>query len=117
MRVIRTSGFGNVVWVAFVSAQAADGVLTYLGLHTFGAGSEGNPIVAWYMAALPAAAYQPGEDEVAAIATRDGLARALALFRLGLRSEAVREWVFSLRGLDDRQLLAASELEIGRAHV
>ena len=52
MRVIRTSGFGNVVWVAFVSAQAADGVLTYLGLHTFGAGSEGNPIVAWYMAAL-----------------------------------------------------------------
>lgn len=62
------------------------------------------------VAAPPAAAYQPGEDEVAAVATREGLVRALALFRLGLRNEAVREWVFSLRGLDDRQLLAASEL-------
>lgn len=52
MRVSQTNGFGNVVWVAFVAAQAADGVLTYLGLHTFGAGSEGNPIVAWYVTAL-----------------------------------------------------------------
>ncbi len=63
-----------------------------------------------YAPALPAAAYQPAEEEVVAIAAREGLVRALALFRLGLRSEGVREWVFSLRGLDDRQLLAASEL-------
>src|SRR5690606_15540939 len=31
------------------------------------------------------------------------------LFQLGWRPEAVPEWNFSLRGMDDRQLLAASE--------
>jgi hypothetical protein len=38
------------------------------------------------------------------------LARALALFRLDLRSEAVREWNWTLRGMNDRELLAAAEL-------
>jgi soluble lytic murein transglycosylase len=32
------------------------------------------------------------------------------LFRLGWRAEAVPEWNFSLRGMNDRQLLAAAEL-------
>ncbi len=63
-----------------------------------------------YAPALPAALYQPGEEEVAAVARREGLARALELFRLGLRPEAVREWIFTVRALDDRQLLAAAEL-------
>ncbi len=54
MQLLRTSSFGNAVWIAFVATQAADGVLTYLGMHTFGAGSEGNPIVAWYMSLLGA---------------------------------------------------------------
>jgi soluble lytic murein transglycosylase len=39
-----------------------------------------------------------------------GLQRAIALFRLGWRGEAVPEWNFTLRGMDDRQLLAAAEL-------
>ncbi len=38
-----------------------------------------------------------------------GLARALQLIDLGLRSEGVREWNFTLRGLDERQLLAAAQ--------
>jgi len=37
------------------------------------------------------------------------LQQAVALFRLGLRREAVPQWNFGLRGLDDRQLLAAAE--------
>ena len=44
------------MWVLFVITQVADGVLTYLGLHTFGTAIEGNPIVAWYIAALGATA-------------------------------------------------------------
>ena len=44
--------FGNTVWVAFVSVQAADAVLTYLGIIVFGIGMEANPIVAGYLAAL-----------------------------------------------------------------
>ncbi len=38
-----------------------------------------------------------------------GLARALRLIDLGLRSEGVREWNFSLRGMNDRALLAAAQ--------
>jgi soluble lytic murein transglycosylase len=37
-----------------------------------------------------------------------GLTRALQLIALGLRSEGVREWNFSLRGMNDRALLAAA---------
>lgn len=39
-----------------------------------------------------------------------GLQRAIQLFDLGWRPEAVREWNFALRGMDDRSLLAAAEL-------
>jgi soluble lytic murein transglycosylase len=38
-----------------------------------------------------------------------GLTRALRLIDLGLRSEGVREWNFSLRGMNDRALLAAAQ--------
>jgi soluble lytic murein transglycosylase len=49
----------------------------------------------------------PGER--AAAARHTGLSRALQLIALGLRNEGVREWNFSLRGMDDRALLAAAE--------
>lgn len=39
-----------------------------------------------------------------------GLQRAVHLFRLGWRYEAIGEWNFALRGMSDRQLLAAAEL-------
>ena len=38
-----------------------------------------------------------------------GLDRAMQMFGLGLRSEAVREWNFSLRGMTDRELLASAQ--------
>ena len=38
-----------------------------------------------------------------------GLARALQLIGLGLRNEGVREWNFTLRGMADRELLAAAQ--------
>jgi soluble lytic murein transglycosylase len=43
-----------------------------------------------------------------------GLARALQLIELGLRNEGVREWNFTLRGLGDRELLAAAALACER---
>jgi len=43
-----------------------------------------------------------------------GLARALHLIAIDLRSEGVREWNFTLRGMDDRQLLAAAQLACDR---
>lgn len=46
------------------------------------------------------------------LAARQNLAlqRALNLFRLEMRIEAVREWNWALRGMTDRQLLAAADL-------
>ena len=59
---------------------------------------------------LPALAPAPSTDELAQAHASPGLQRALALFRLAMRTEAVREWNWSLRGMSDRQLIAASEI-------
>ncbi|MCX7960927.1 MAG: lytic transglycosylase domain-containing protein [Burkholderiales bacterium] len=63
-----------------------------------------------YIPAPPEPFHVPAEEEVAAAARNPGLARALALYRLGLRGEAAREWAFSVRALADEELLAAAEL-------
>jgi soluble lytic murein transglycosylase len=49
----------------------------------------------------------PAEREAAA--SHPGLGRALQLIGLGLRSEGVREWNYSVRDMGDRQLLAAAQ--------
>ncbi len=59
---------------------------------------------------VPAAAYKPSEKDIAEIAARPGIRRALELFRLDVRLEGVREWLWAIRGLGDRQLLAAAEI-------
>ncbi len=49
-------------------------------------------------------------DEIVAASSNPGLKRALALIRLNMRVEGVREWNWTLRGMSDRELLAAAEL-------
>jgi len=61
-------------------------------------------------AVLPPAPPPPTEGERAAMREHPGLTRALQLIALGLRSEGVREWNYSLRGLEDRDLIAAAAL-------
>ncbi len=60
--------------------------------------------------ATPPRAAPPTREEIAQMAAHAGLQRALALYRVGLRSEGVKEWNWSLRGMSDRELLAASSL-------
>jgi soluble lytic murein transglycosylase len=59
--------------------------------------------------AIPPKGYSPSAQEVDAVAQQPAFQRVLALFRLGLRFESAREWIWAVRGLDDKQLLAASE--------
>ncbi|QAA94511.1 lytic transglycosylase domain-containing protein [Pollutimonas thiosulfatoxidans] len=59
---------------------------------------------------LPPAAAPVTETEMQEALRHPGLQRAIALFDLGWRPEAVPEWSYSLRGMSDRQLLAAAEL-------
>ena len=54
------------------------------------------------------AALTPAEREAAK--RNPGFERALLLIAIGLRSEGVREWNFTLRGLGERELLAAAQL-------
>src|SRR5467141_379517 len=59
---------------------------------------------------IPARAPLPSESEITEVAAIPGLARALALYRLDMRTEATKEWLWTIRGMDDRKLLAAAEL-------
>jgi soluble lytic murein transglycosylase len=54
----------------------------------------------------------PAERQAAA--ANAGLQRAVQLMALGLRGEGVREWNYTLRGMDDRALLAAAQLACDR---
>ena len=49
-------------------------------------------------------------EEQRAARDNPAIRRALAFFRNDMRTEAVREWNWALRGMDDRQLLAAADL-------
>lgn len=61
------------------------------------------------LTATPPRAVAPTEAELVEPARNAGFARALEFYRLGLRFEGNREWNFQLRGMNDRQLLAAAE--------
>lgn len=63
---------------------------------------------------LPPAPQPLADAERESARATPGFARALHLIRIGLRNEGVREWNFTLRGLDDRGLLAAAQLACER---
>jgi uncharacterized membrane protein len=48
----RRDRFGDVALVVFLLAQAFDGVLTYVGVSTYGLHMEGNPFIGWLMSAM-----------------------------------------------------------------
>jgi soluble lytic murein transglycosylase len=64
---------------------------------------------------LPPAPRPLSEAERKAARSHPGLGRGLQLIELGLRSEGIREWNFSLRGMADRELLAAADMACERA--
>lgn len=58
---------------------------------------------------IPPRAPVPTETELNPMRSNPGLERAARFYALGLRIEGHREWNFQLRGMTDRQLLAAAE--------
>jgi peptidoglycan lytic transglycosylase len=63
-----------------------------------------------YVGTLPETTYTPSDADLAKARSHPGLERALDLIRLGMRTEGVREWLFTIRHFDDKQLMAAAEL-------
>ncbi len=58
----------------------------------------------------PAVDIKTSEADIEAVARHPGIARAMALYALGLRSEAAQEWNWSIRDFSDADLLAAAEI-------
>lgn len=58
----------------------------------------------------------PTAEELARARGDAGLQRALALYRLDLRTEAVREWLGAVRGKDAPFLVAAAHLALAEGH-
>ncbi len=88
--------------------EQADGLLRSIAgeMHFYGklaADVLGQPV------ALPPSPAPLTAAERSAATDHPGLGRALRLIAIGLRNEGVREWNFSLRGMDERQLLAAAQ--------
>ncbi|MFZ4649480.1 MAG: transglycosylase SLT domain-containing protein [Rubrivivax sp.] len=63
---------------------------------------------------LPPAPAALSDTERQAAAAHPGLQRGLRMIAIGLRPEGVREWNFSLRGMGDRELIAAAQLACDR---
>ena len=89
--------FGNVVVVAFLLAQALDGVFTYVGVRQYGLSAEANPLLGWLMAsfgsgiALAAAKAAAGAFGIALhLSAVHRLVAALAAFYLAV---AVVPWI------------------------
>jgi soluble lytic murein transglycosylase len=54
--------------------------------------------------------FRPSEADLARVRAIPGIQRALLLYRGGLDNDALREWSWATRNLDDRGLLAAAQI-------
>jgi uncharacterized membrane protein len=93
----RTAWFGNLVVIAFLVAQACDGVFTYVGISLYGAHMEANPVLGWLMQtmgqgmALAAAKSVAGAFGIALhLSSVHRVVAALALFYIAV---AVVPWM------------------------
>ena len=54
--------------------------------------------------------WKPASADMGAVARRPAIARALALYRLDMKAEGLREWLYGIRSMSDQELLAAAEV-------
>jgi hypothetical protein len=93
----RRSLFGDVALVVFLLAQASDGVLTYVGVRTYGPHVEANPLIAWLMVTLGQGVALATAKAVAAgfgiVLHLSAVHRAVAMLAAFYLAVAVAPWV------------------------
>ena len=52
--------------------------------------------------------WKPSRADIDAVLQRPAIGRALAFYRLDMKNEGLREWLYGIRSMDDEQLLAAA---------
>ena len=57
-----------------------------------------------------AATYKPRKQDLAAMLALPGIQRILALYRMDMRGEALKEWSWTVRNFNDQELLAVAEI-------
>ncbi|MDZ4201059.1 MAG: transglycosylase SLT domain-containing protein [Gallionella sp.] len=55
-------------------------------------------------------AFKPAKKEIDAMLSQPGVQRTIALYRMDLRTDALREWRWAVRNLNDQELLTAAEI-------
>ena len=95
--IAERSRFGDVVIVLFLLAQAADGVMTYVGVTTIGTHLEANPLLASLMSAFGEGAAVTGAKLVASALGISlhliGVHRVLAVLTGVYLAAAVLPWL------------------------
>ncbi len=93
----RRNIFGDVALIVFLVAQASDGVLTYVGVSTYGLHIEGNPLIGWLMSTMgegPALATVKLTAGIFGIALHlSSVHRAVALLAVFYLAVAVVPWL------------------------
>ena len=91
---------GDAAWIAFVVAQFADLVLTYIGIRTFGPAIEANPLMAWCIAGAGLGLALVGAKAMAlgcgTLLHLQGMHRSIALLTTFYAGAAVWRWVLLL---------------------
>lgn len=94
------SAFADVVLVVFLLVQALDGVLTYIGVRTYGLRIEGNPLLVWLMTMVgrgAALALTKGTAGVFGVLLhRSAVHRVLAALALFYVAAAIVPWIGTL---------------------
>jgi len=54
--------------------------------------------------------YRPRKKDIVAMQSLPGVQRTLALYRMDMRSEALKEWNWTIRNFNDQELLTAAEI-------
>ena len=80
------------------------------GEYSFYGLLAGNELSGTAVMSQPDPVYKPDNQAIAAVSSMPGVQRTVALYRIGMRSDALEEWRWVVNNLNDRQLLTAAEI-------
>ena len=90
--------------------EARDVFLPLSGEHHFYGQLAGNELVGTPVLSQATSTFKPDSQAIAEMQALPGMQRTLALYRMGLRTEALEEWRWLIRNFNDRELITAAEI-------
>ncbi len=91
-------------------AEARKIFLPLSGEYSFYGLLAGDEMSGTAVLSQPEPVYKPDSRAIAEVSAMPGVQRTIALYRIGMRSDALEEWRWVVYNLNDRQLLTAAEI-------